>query len=166
MGVQLTYAIRPVLEDLQITATPLLSPALLEENWSSYFDRQSDLTTVSRLPVSEEVLKERLALISSVLETLQGLNATLKNPFPSDMFSSDVLLGDNKADIQLAARLFPKAPEQLKQRLGHANWLHILEVKRGRMPHFHGLAGRKMDLSELLITLEGSIEPTSIYDGE
>ncbi|KIW98285.1 uncharacterized protein Z519_01869 [Cladophialophora bantiana CBS 173.52] len=125
-----------ILEDLQITATPLLSPALLENNWSSYFGRQSDLRIVSRLPVSDEVLKERLPPISP-WNRYKGLNATQKLPFPSDMFSSDVLLGDDKAEIRLAARLFPKAPEQLGQRLGHANWLRkcfLRSLRAGKYP--------------------------------
>lgn len=113
----------PVLEDVRMTAIPLLSPALLEENWLSYFEHQSISKGSLKTPISEDSLQEKIDLIPSILERLHRFTTTLENPFPLDMFSNDLLMGDDTFDIQMVSRLFPKASAKLKQRLAHANWL-------------------------------------------
>lgn len=103
-------------------ALPLLSPALVEDAYLSYFQPRKNTREQGQTPVGEETVQYKLNRFLPSFERLRRLSIGLQNPFPEDIFADGVLQGDDENEIQLASRMFPKASSATKKRLGHLHW--------------------------------------------
>ena len=106
-----------------MTATPLLSPAILDNTQVSYFDRRpDDRNGTGAFPVTGADLQAKLEDIRHTLCLLDRLSPALANPPPLDLFHISMNDDSIETEVNLVNRLFPKASELLTLRLGKANW--------------------------------------------
>ena len=118
------------LELVQIAALPLLSPAILDNQQTSYFDRPpDDRTGLETRSVSEDGLQTKLEDICHTLDLLERLSPTLRDPPPMNLFYAEDHDSGIETEIHLARRMFPKASDSLACRLGKANWQRRLFLR-------------------------------------